>query len=797
MGLFSLQNLWRCVRADRAIQAGRGEEAACLWLSALESADAHSDPALVVRAVGGLRKLGQERSALKHLERICSGKTTPWRVRQEWARLLFETGCRSQAIGVWNGLLSDNAPLNEAAVLKIAAGFCEEGALARAVEILARAVKRLGANPKLETALSNAEFEAGIRPSVAGRDPQERGSVLFVPCTPEGAWRHLEKVLGFDQILVAGRPDSDWKRADAFAVFEDGRRTKGNALCRSLASFAGKPLWRISLNPLARPREGGMAFFIDLDAPEEPGGLDVEQNGKGDFKPSEEELERAKKCLGMIRNRKMGFPEFNISKAADQMESNETLIESFAAHFLKSGRYYIEGKGVMDCEAYLSHLGDNEFSFEIDTGTSFLVQSPKPLRILFILPSGRFGATGRYVQVLAEELMEMGALICILADGDVPSPKPGKPIWWKMEFAGPRLTEEIRRAVLNFSPDWVYLNGVRTRAQRAALEAVALTGARLAMHSEDEDVTLHALNHGQEAAHRMAALDKPAPSLDEVAEFLRSNDWDHTLGVFRDPAHDRWTEPVLRATCQHLTCLHTAIWHPFAERLQRNFAAPVLVVPPVAARSDFEAYSLDADEREQALAGIGLDGKDFVLYVAGTIYSYSNEFEIFLNACVLAANELEVSLAVVVSGRSELPLDEMAERILRGKVKLVNLRQPSDSVYTRFLKVADLVCSPGVPDEFNRLRLPSRLVRAMAMGRPVLTCRHGFGESLDNLNNAFLTDGIDPEKWKTAILDAAKSDSRIAVGQNGREFALQYFGSKKIAQNILEYFNRLTFSQIT
>ncbi len=145
-----------------------------------------------------------------------------------------------------------------------------------------------------------------------------------------------------------------------------------------------------------------------------------------------------------MRDRKMGFPEFNISKAADQMESNETLIESFAAHSLKRGRYYMEGKGVLDCEAYLSHLGDNEFSSETDTGTSFLVQSPKPLRILFILPSGRFGATGRYVQVLAEELMELGAGVCILADGDVPSLKPGKPIWWKMEFAGPRLTEEIR-----------------------------------------------------------------------------------------------------------------------------------------------------------------------------------------------------------------------------------------------------------------------------------------------------------------------------------------------------------------
>jgi capsular polysaccharide export protein len=413
------------------------------------------------------------------------------------------------------------------------------------------------------------------------------------------------------------------------------------------------------------------------------------------------------------------------------------------------------------------------------------------LRILFILPSGRSGATGRYIQVLAEELMERGAEVCILADGDVPAKKPGKPDWRKLEFSGRRLAPEIRRAVLDFSPDWVYLNGVRTRAQRAALEAVALTGARLAMHSEDEDVSLHALNHGREAADRMAALDKAAPALGEVAEFLRRNDWEHTLQVFSNPDWDRWTEPVLRAACQHLAKLHTAVWYPFAERLKKNFGVPVMVVPPVGSKEDFEGILLDDQERRQALEAVGISADDLVLYVAGTIYSYSAEFEVFLKSCALASQEIDKTMAVVVSGRSELPLEALAQHHLPREVRFVNLQKPTDAVYTRFLKIADVVCSPCLPDVFNRYRLPSRLVRAMAMGKPVLTGKWGFGESLENGKNAFLTEGDNPQDWSRAILAAADSHKRAVVGRLGREFAEANFRAGPVCKRLLEQMSHL------
>ena len=787
--LFSLRNSWRCVRADRALRAGREGEAVRLWLAVLESAGAASDSAWVVRAAGGLRGVGRARAALDALERICGGGGGAWRVRHEWARLLFEAGFPSRAIGVWNELLARNAPLNEAAILKIAACFCEEGALVRALEILTGAIERLGASPKLEAALSNSEFAAGIRPDTRRAVGASSHSVLFVPVAPEGGWKHVEKVLGFNQILVAGRSESDWKKADAFAVFDEGRRTKGNALCRSLASFAGKPLWRISPNPLARPEAGGFAWFVDLES--EGTGIvgDGAKGGLGTGEVSQVELERAGRCLRGLAERGVCLDEWLGNQGPDGPGVGESsLEEKFAVRFLRGARYFLEDSGEVDGERYLARISERAAQKNETVSIPAPTRPARAVRILFVLPSGRSGATGRYIQVLAEEFMGRGAEVCILADGDVPAKKPGKPDWWKMEFNGPRLAPEIRRAVLDFSPDWVYLNGVRTRAQRAALEAVALTGARLALHSEDEDVSLHALNHGWEAADRMAALDKAAPALGEVAEFLRRNDWEHTLSVFRNPAHDRWTEPVLRAACQHLACLHTAIWHPFAERLRRIFPVPVLVVPPVAACADFESQPLDAAERKQALEGIGLAERDFVLYVAGTIYSYSNEFEIFLQACALAAEELERPLSVVVSGRSELPLDEMAGRILRGKVKFVNLRQPPDSVYTRFLKVADLVCSPGVPDEFNKLRLPSRLVRAMAMGRPVLTCRTGFGESLKNGVEAFLTEGSDPEDWKKTILEAENLQKREQVALGGKKFAEANFRPEPLCEKLLAHF---------
>jgi glycosyltransferase involved in cell wall biosynthesis len=795
-----LQNLRRCGLADEALSTGRSVEAAGYWGDVLRSS---SSSGLLVRACAGLRKEGRALEVVQGLREICSKQPLDWRVRHELALAWFEVGERGKAIGEWREILAAEAPLSAGAVLKIASAFCEEGALVEALEMLKGAILRLGSTPKLRAALSNVEFEAGMR---VDRPPNEKklsvdpGGVLFIPIQPNGIWAQATSVLGFNNFSVVGKPDSDWKEADAFAVFDEGFERKGNRLCERLAEFSGKPLWRLQKNPLSSPEHGGWAFFVSKN--HDPDAKFKSQ--APDSCATNEELEEAQRCIHYLQESECGDPKFaqNAKEALVVGYSHsetglETLQTGLIEKFLRGSRYFLEGRGVVGCGEYLERIAKavlerSAANEESQTpGGQFLQAPTRSLRVLFVLPSGRFGATGRYIQTLAQEMIAQGAAVAVLADGDVPLQKPGAPAWWRIEFEGVTLAKSLRDRILGFAPDLVYLNGVRTRSQRAALEAVVLTGAALAMHSEDEDVELHSLRHGSKAAEEMTALDKPNPSLSETVGFLKANDWEHTLQVFSNPDWDRWTEPVLRAACQHLAKLHTAVWYPFAERLRKNFGVPVMVVPPVGSKEDFEGILLDDQERRQALEAVGISTDDLVLYVAGTIYSYSAEFEVFLKSCALAARKINKTMALVVSGRSELPLEALAQHHLPREIRFVNLQKPTDAVYTRFLKIADVVCSPCLPDVFNRYRLPSRLVRAMAMGKPVLTGNWGFGESLENGKNAFLTEGDNPQAWSRAILAAADSHKRAVVGRLGREFAEANFRAGPVCKRLLEQMSHL------
>jgi FkbM family methyltransferase len=187
-------------------------------------------------------------------------------------------------------------------------------------------------------------------------------------------------------------------------------------------------------------------------------------------------------------------------------------------------------------------------------------------------------------------------------------------------------------------------------------------------------------------------------------------------------------------------------------------------------------------ERAMVLQRYKIDPTATVIFIGGALYSYSNEFALFLDALQLAASEPNANFALVVtSDRSSLPLAQMAAERLGPSVSFIDIGVASDIGYMEMLKACDVVCSPGVPDDFNRYRLPSRLVKAMAMGKPILTCRCGFGESLENNHNAFLTEGNQPADWVEPITACLDPTKRAEVGQNGRIFAEQHFDSDRVA----------------
>jgi hypothetical protein len=109
-------------------------------------------------------------------------------------------------------------------------------------------------------------------------------------------------------------------------------------------------------------------------------------------------------------------------------------------------------------------------------------------------------------------------------------------------------------------------------------------------------------------------------------------------------------------------------------------------------------------------------------------------------------------------------------------------------VYLEMLKACDIACSPGLPDDFNRYRLPSRLVKSMAMAKPILTCRCGFGESLEHGRNAFLMDGRDPAEWAAVIALTRDATIRAEVGNRGQHFAREHFDAPRVAAALKRQF---------
>ncbi len=501
-------------------------------------------------------------------------------------------------------------------------------------------------------------------------------------------------------------------------------------------------------------------------------------------------------CFGAPFYSGWGFTRDHI--AVPRRKQRRSIAEVFHLFYIIHSRYFVPGQGGAEIEDLIRHFvacrdtpARTDVREEQEESPTTAAVTNEPLKILIVIPSGRYGASGRYLQNLSTSLIQLGCEVMILAEGPCQKIEAGVH-WLTLDFDGMRLTNPIRREIAKFAPRIIYENGVRSRAQRAALEAMALTDARLVMQSEDDDIQVHHHRQSAKAAEHLIALDRPEISTAEISGFLRKHDWKRSLHIFLDPEFNRWIEPLLRILCYRMASLHTAIWHPFAERLACEYGVPTLVVPPVASPADFQRIPLTPDERERALNRHGVDPSRVVIFIGGTLYNYSPEFAAFLDALNLAAGQTVGKFALVVtSDRSSLPLERMARERLEKAVTFTDIGVAGDEVYMEMLKACDVVCSPGMPDTFNRFRLPSRLVKAMAMAKPILTCRCGFGESLQHNENAFLMDGTEPAAWADSIALCAESTNRTRVGNQGLLFAREHFDSDRVAATLKEQFESI------
>jgi glycosyltransferase involved in cell wall biosynthesis len=170
--------------------------------------------------------------------------------------------------------------------------------------------------------------------------------------------------------------------------------------------------------------------------------------------------------------------------------------------------------------------------------------------------------------------------------------------------------------------------------------------------------------------------------------------------------------------------------------------------------------------------GLGLTDDDFVVVYHGTIH-YANQHEmlsLYLAVQLLQRRGRRVRL--VRLGETELGgVDPYSFGALRDGV--VELGSVEWRLVPHYLALADAFVQPGAADDFNRLRMPSKLPEFLAMGRPVILPDCNIGHDLDDGVNALLLrrgDAVEVAAQLERLIDDPELARRL--GRGAREFAL-------------------------
>lgn len=460
------------------------------------------------------------------------------------------------------------------------------------------------------------------------------------------------------------------------------------------------------------------------------------------------------------------------------------LREIFYVYYILCSKYYIPDVGKCDLSKFIDFIALSRGYYHkevvsIDEKVNKIDAQKQDknstINILIAIPGQRFGATGRYIQVMAFYLKKQGFNVYILSEGYCRENDNGIS-WQTITFEGNRLSESLRRKVINFNPHIIFMSGSRTKVQRAVLEILVLTNAKLIIQNEDDDRQVYMIRNNKNNADILDSLSFNKININMIIEMLDNIDWSYSANVLLDPNYDRWVEPLMRTILFRMACAYTAIWYPMQKKLTDQFGKKVMIVPPAI---NINKIKVNFD-RNYLCNKYNIDEDSFIFFVAGTIYNYSNEFEIFIGALNLVVEMYSKNITFVFISKDDITRKRYGN--CKCKFRVICLQRPNDDVYDEFLQGADVICSPGLPDEFTRLRLPSRFVKAMALGKPILTHICGFGESLKHKYNAILLQGNNPEEWALSIKDCLDKNILQQMGKNSRAFAEKYFDMKKVVE---------------
>jgi glycosyltransferase involved in cell wall biosynthesis len=404
------------------------------------------------------------------------------------------------------------------------------------------------------------------------------------------------------------------------------------------------------------------------------------------------------------------------------------------------------------------------------------LESVPSARILFVCGVDFRGPSELHGLAVAERLLAAGQQTMISISGDPgtlaiesSSPidrgnGPRRVLVHRHRHTGLRLRRHDLAAARRFMPTMIHAWNARLPEIVAARSYAEATGAPVFVHFTDDE---WGIASGGEIRSRPLArrLMRPGGSIHAP------------LWPYATERTFEWA----RVNAAGIDAIAPALSAHVEQRLGRSCTTLLPVLPGESERVDRTEASALLDR---------LEGTDVIAFTGAVFGAHIDDFLLGLRAVARLQSEGR-KVAFVYTGRLarrfnsrrlvlEAGLDQNAAHFL-GYV--------SRAAVDELLRRASVLIQPGRPSEFNRLRLPIKLVRYLASGTPTVTFGVGIGELLAQREEALKTAGGTVDELADRLREVLDDDAlrgRLRLG--GPRAAHRLFDPERNTSALLDHY---------
>jgi glycosyltransferase involved in cell wall biosynthesis len=310
-------------------------------------------------------------------------------------------------------------------------------------------------------------------------------------------------------------------------------------------------------------------------------------------------------------------------------------------------------------------------------------------------------------------------------------------LWTRFGRGKPRPSDV--RAVREFRPDVIHARGPRLPVIVATSAYASATGATPFVHWLDDEWETRVSRASGRIGARARILARRVVARHRPQSWHFSTPWSLAWATEHAAAFDALT-PALAAEVER--------------RTGRSCAVILPASPP-------EAWEPEPAAVGSAGPDLGPEGSHALLFT-GDIHFARAEDIAFGFAGIAELQRRGLDVRFVHAGRNSLggDIESLARRAGMRPGSTVSLGTLPFEQIPPLLRRASVLLEPGLPSQFNRLRLPSKLQAYLASGTPVVTFAVGAGELLTDRTEAVLTRGSDPGELADAV-EAVLTDDEL------------------------------------